>query len=106
GDVRGPDRRDRVREAPVLGTPTPLHVGPVALDTEARDRPHREARPDPGDAAEPDQPPVRLPLPHAVRLRAARTCARRPAPGAARARAHALRRLPAARAGARAAVGR
>ena len=47
----------------------PVHQGPARVDPEQL-RGRRAAQADPGPAAEPDQPPVRLQVPPAVRLRA------------------------------------
>ena len=55
----------------------------------------RDLVPIPGTPAEPHQPSVRLPLPSALPVRAARARAHRPAPGAGARRARPPRRVPA-----------
>ena len=49
----------------------PLHVGSAEVDPAARQPARRGAGPDLGPPAEPDQPPVRLPLPSSLPVRPA-----------------------------------
>ena len=73
----------------------PLHVGPAALDPDARARARRPARADPRAAAVADPAAGRLLVPPALPLRARGAQARRPDARARRARVRSPGRLPA-----------
>ncbi|CAM5703801.1 ABC transporter ATP-binding protein OS=Streptomyces tendae OX=1932 GN=GUR47_36420 PE=3 SV=1 [Streptomyces tendae] len=90
GDVLGPGRGARQRPRGPARAAAPLHLGPARLDAAPRRAaPRSRLTPDPGLAAQPAQPAVRLPVPPALPVRRQGVQGRRHphgAPRAARAR--------------------